>query len=178
MLYMIAFRISRYDVKRIQVWKPRNKDVGFLLHPKFLCFQKHAFLHILLNCFKTNYRFVIHEVQPSVQPFKMVLNFKSLLKKIKTNWCKTCFDEYISHTRMESAKRRHYKWVLMGYIVSYFPFIFDVIHTKTTGSIQDTFSSRGLDREVGFRTPLSTEALNHFNKQSFRLYSHRKELKS
>ena len=42
---MIAFSISNEDVKRIWVWKPRNKDVGFLLHPKFWCFQKHAFLH-------------------------------------------------------------------------------------------------------------------------------------
>ena len=62
---MIAFSISSEDVKRIQAWKPRNKDKGFLLHPKFWCFQKHAFLHILtfFLSFKTNYCLVIHEVQ-------------------------------------------------------------------------------------------------------------------
>ena len=70
---MIAFSISSEDVIRIQVWKRRNKDVGFLLHPKFWYFQKHAFLHI----FAESYCFVIQEVQP----FKMVLSFKSLFEK-------------------------------------------------------------------------------------------------
>ena len=41
---MIAFSILSEDVKQIQVWKSRKKDVGYLLHPKFWCFQKHAFL--------------------------------------------------------------------------------------------------------------------------------------
>ena len=52
-------------------------DVGFLLHPKFWRFQKHAFLHILTYLFKTNYCFVIYKVQS----FKMVLSLKSLLEK-------------------------------------------------------------------------------------------------
>ena len=52
---MIAFIISNEDVKRIQASKPRDKDVDFLLHPKFWCFQTHAFLHILTNLFQTNY---------------------------------------------------------------------------------------------------------------------------
>ena len=74
---MIAFSITNEDVKRIQVWKPRNKKVGLLLHPKFRGFQNHTFLHILINLFKTNYCFVIHEVQP----FKMASSFKSLFEK-------------------------------------------------------------------------------------------------
>ena len=75
---MFALSISSEDVKRIQVWKPRNIDVDFLLHPKFWCFQKHVFLNILLNLSKTNYCFELHEVQP----FKMVLrSFKSLFEK-------------------------------------------------------------------------------------------------
>ena len=76
---MIAFSITSEDVKRIQAWEPRNKDVGFLLHPKFWCFQKHAFLHILLNLFKTNNCFDIRKVKP----FKMALSFKSLFEKTK-----------------------------------------------------------------------------------------------
>ena len=72
---MIVFSISSEDVKQIHVYKPRNKDVGFLLYPKFWCFQKHAFLHILLNLFKTNYCFVIHKVQP----LKKILSFEEEL---------------------------------------------------------------------------------------------------
>ena len=79
---MIVFSISSEDVKRIQVWKPRNKDVGFLLHPNFFFFFFFFFLNMcfctfLLNLFETNNCSVIHEVQP----FKMVLIFKSLFEK-------------------------------------------------------------------------------------------------
>ena len=73
---MIAFSISSEDVKRNQVWKPRNKDVGFLLHPKFWCFQKHAFLYIFTQSFQGKLLLVIHEVQP----FKMVVSVKSLFE--------------------------------------------------------------------------------------------------
>ena len=46
-------------MKRIQGWEPRNKDAGFLLPPKFWCFQKHAFLHIFYLIFlRKKYRFV------------------------------------------------------------------------------------------------------------------------
>ena len=70
---MMAFSSLSEDVKRIQVWKPRNKDVGFLLHPKFSVFKNMHFCTFLLiiNLFRTNYCFVFHEVQP----FKMVLSF-------------------------------------------------------------------------------------------------------
>ena len=65
------------EFKRIQVWKPRNKNVDLLLHLKIWCFQKHA---ILLNLFKTNYCFVIHDVQPN----QMILSSKVYMKKIYT----------------------------------------------------------------------------------------------
>ena len=68
---MIALSISSEDVKGIQVWTPRNKDAGFLLHPKNWCFQKHAFLHIFTFFFLEMYCFVIHDVQP----FNRVLSF-------------------------------------------------------------------------------------------------------
>ena len=37
---MIAFSISSEGVKRIQVWKPRNKDKGFFAASQILMFSK------------------------------------------------------------------------------------------------------------------------------------------
>ena len=52
---MIAFSIPNEDVKRIRVWKPRNKDVGFLLYPNFGVFKNMRFCTFLFNLFKKKY---------------------------------------------------------------------------------------------------------------------------
>ena len=72
---MIAFSISSDDVKRIQVWKPREiKMRAFCCIPNFGVFKNMHICTFLLNLFKTKYCFVIQEVQL----FKIVLSFKSL----------------------------------------------------------------------------------------------------
>ena len=59
---MIDFIISSEDVKRTQLWTPRNKGLGILLRPKV--FSKVHFYNVFLNRLKTSYYFVIHEAQP------------------------------------------------------------------------------------------------------------------
>ena len=80
-LALTDFSIPNEDVKHIQVWKPRNKDVLFFFFAasKILVFSKNMhFCKVLLNLFKTTYCFVIHEVQH----FKIVLRFKNLFEDI------------------------------------------------------------------------------------------------
>ena len=57
-------------MKRFQVWKPRNKGVGFLLHPKFWCFQKHAFLAHLYFIFSRKIFCYSQISRPTVSFFK------------------------------------------------------------------------------------------------------------
>ena len=74
---MIAFSILSEDVKKFRFGSPEKKDAGFLLHPKFWCFQKHAILHIFTFLFQKKI-LICYSRSPG---FNMVLSFISLFEK-------------------------------------------------------------------------------------------------
>ena len=58
-------------MKRIQVWNPRNENVGFFLHPEFWSFQTRKFFaHFYLTFSRQITAFVVHGVQPFLSLFE------------------------------------------------------------------------------------------------------------
>ena len=78
---MIAFSISNEDVKRILVWKPRNKDVDLLLHPRVWGFQKHAYFYIFILIISGQ---IIALLFTKSSPLRWYQILKVYLKKIYT----------------------------------------------------------------------------------------------